>query len=109
MLFYLEGTLARYPSVLAVIVSNMLCHVVGELVPFEGLINHLDQNGVLRDFYRLVVFVVDVKIPLSVVLELYKGLVDLLNPFLFVETFFKQEVFDRGLRYHIDLKVVKSY
>ena len=94
MLFYLEGSLARYPSILAVIVSNMLSHVVGELVPFEGLIDHLDQSGVLLDIYRLVVFVVDVKHPLSVVLELDKCLVDLLSPFLFVETFFKQEVFD---------------
>jgi hypothetical protein len=94
MLLYLEGTLARYPSILAVIVLNMFSHVVGELVPFERLIDHLDQNGVLLDIYRLVVFVVDVKHPLSVVLELDKGLIDLLSPFLFVETFFKQDVFD---------------
>ena len=68
MLFYLEGTLARYPSILAVTVLNILSHIVGELVPFELLIDHLDHNGVLLDIYRLVVFVVDVKNPLSVVL-----------------------------------------
>ena len=72
----------------------MLSHVVGELVPFEGLINHLDQKGVLLDIYRLIVFVIDVKHSLSVVLVLEKVLADLLNPFFFVETIIKQKVFD---------------
>ena len=67
---------------------------MGELVPFERLIDHLNQKRVLLCMYRLIVFVVDVKNSLSVVLELDKGLVDLLNPFLFLETFFKQKVFD---------------
>ena len=94
MLFNLESTLAWYPSILAVIVPNMLSHEVGELVPFERLIDHLNKKRVLLVIYRLIIFVVDVKHSLSVVLELNKGLVDLLIFFFFVETFFKQKVFD---------------
>jgi hypothetical protein len=94
MLFNLEGTLARHPSILAVIVSDMLSHVMGELVFFERRIDHLNQNRVLLDIYRLIVFVIDVKHSLSVVLVLEKVLADLLNPFFFVETFIKQKVFD---------------
>jgi hypothetical protein len=89
MLFHLKGTLSRFPSILAVIVWNMLSHVVGELVPFEGLINHLDQKGVLLDIYRLIVFVLDVEHPLSVVLELNKCLVGLLSHSFFIKKFLK--------------------
>jgi hypothetical protein len=62
----------------------MLSHIVGELVSFKGLIDQLDQLGVLFVISLHVIFVVDVKHPLAVVLELNEGLVDLPSALLFV-------------------------
>jgi hypothetical protein len=72
----------------------MLSHIVGELVSFKGLIDQLDQLGVLCVISLHVLIVVDVKHSLAVVLELNEGLVDLLYTLLFVETLLEQEVFD---------------
>jgi uncharacterized protein YqhQ len=75
----------------------MLGHEVWKLVPFKGLINHLDQLGVLLVISLLVILVVDVENPLTVALELIEGLIELLILLLFIETFLKQEVFDGRL------------
>jgi hypothetical protein len=75
----------------------MLCHEVWKLVPFKGLINHLDQLGVLLVIHLLVFLVVDVEHPLTVVLELIEGLIDLTFLLRFIETLQKQEVFDGRL------------
>ena len=92
------------------IVVQMLSHEVRELVPFEGLIDHLDQLGVLLVIFLLVLFVVDVKHPLAVVLELNEGLVDLPRhrPLLIEEALLEQEVLDGGLRDHVDVQVIES-
>jgi hypothetical protein len=88
----------------------MLSHVVGELVSFEGLIDHLDQLGVLLLISLHVLIVIDVKHSLAVVLELNVGLVDLRSPLLFgEETLFKQKVFNGGLRDHVNIQVIESY
>jgi hypothetical protein len=79
------------------IVWNMLSHVVGELVPFERLINYMDQRRVLLEIPWLFFFVVDVKYPVRVVLELNKRLVDLPGALIFIFKILKQEVFDGGL------------
>jgi hypothetical protein len=82
-----------------------------KLVSLEGLIDHLDQLGVLFFISLHVLIVVDVKHPLAVVLELNEGLVNLPSTaLLFVEeTFLEQEVFDGGLRDHVDIQVIESY
>ena len=82
-----------------------------ELVSFKGLIDHLDQLGVLLFISLHVLFVIDVKHPLAVVLELNEGLVNLPSTaLLFVEeTLLEQTVFDGGLRDHVNIQVIESY
>jgi hypothetical protein len=82
-----------------------------ELVSFKGLIDHLDQLGVLFFISLHVLIVIDVKHPLAVVLELNEGLVNLPSTaLLFVEeTLLEQEVFDGGLRDHVNIQVIESY
>ena len=75
----------------------MVGHEVWKLVPFKGLINHLDQLGVLLVISLLVILVVDVENPLTVVHELIEGLIDLHILLRFKETLLKQEVFDGRL------------
>jgi hypothetical protein len=75
----------------------MFRHEVRELESFEGFIDQLDQIGVRLVFLLLVIFVVDVKHPLTVVFKVSESLVDFPYPFFFEESLFKQEVFDGGL------------
>jgi hypothetical protein len=80
----------------------MFSHKVGKLIPLEGLIDHLDQIGVLffilllLIFDHIVIFVEDVEHPLPVVLKLNKRLIDSLSGsclLIFTEKLLKQEFF----------------
>jgi hypothetical protein len=75
----------------------MFRHEMRELESFEGFIDQLDQIGVRLVFLLLVIFVVDVKHPLTVVFKLYESLVDFPYPLFFEKSLFKQKVFDGGL------------
>jgi hypothetical protein len=64
------------------IILNMFSHIVGKLIPLKGLIDHLEQIGVLLFilllliFDNIVIFVEDVEHPLPVVLKLNQRLID---------------------------------
>ena len=75
----------------------MLGREVRELVPFKGLINNLDQLGVLLVIPLLVILVVNVEHPLAVALKLNECLIDLTILLRFIATLLKQEVFDGRL------------
>jgi hypothetical protein len=75
----------------------MFSHEVGELVTFEGLIDHLDQLWVLLVISQIFLFILDVKHPLAVILKLCESLVYFHSPLILVEILLKKEVFDGGL------------
>jgi hypothetical protein len=76
----------------------MFSHEVGELVPFEGLIDNLDQLWVLLFFFQIFLFILDIKHPLAVILKLCESRVYFPIPLLFLhEILLKHEVFDGGL------------
>ena len=87
----------------------MVSHVVREPVPFEGLIDQMDQLWVLLAINRFVIVVIDVEHPLAVSLELNKGLVEIPYSLLYREiVLLKQEVLNGRLCYHIDVQVIES-
>jgi hypothetical protein len=71
----------------------MLSQILRKFVHFEGLIDHLDQIGEFFDIFLRVIFVVDIKHPLSIVFKLDISRIDL-RILLFFEELLKQEVFD---------------